>query len=203
MLSHAPAQPAPSNEILEDFGVGWESRWKPRRFLSAPTLWQATGAGLRAEAKAAGSGIFRRIQVANPGAVRLRWRWHVAAPLSGLPDERTRAGDDFAARCYVVFDDALLPSFMRALCYVWAGRLPVGSTHPSPYAAGVRIIVLRSGPGEAGRWLTEERDVYADYLQAFGEPPRSLEALGLMTDSDNTGQHATAGYGALHLEWRR
>ncbi|MBE2889621.1 DUF3047 domain-containing protein, partial [Geobacter anodireducens] len=51
----------------------------------------------------------------------------------------------------------------------------------------------------AGKWLSEERNVYEDYVRLFGEEPPRAEGVALMTDSDNTGGEATAWYGDIVL----
>jgi len=42
--------------------------------------------------------------------------------------------------------------------------------------------------------------VRADFEQAFGEAPGELQALAIMTDSDNTQSRARAWYGEIRLE---
>jgi hypothetical protein len=54
------------------------------------------------------------------------------------------------------------------------------------------MVPLRSGPGLAGRWLTEERNILEDYRQAFGEDPPAVAGLAFMNDSDNTGESSVS-----------
>jgi hypothetical protein len=49
------------------------------------------------------------------------------------------------------------------------------------------------------RWQDYERNIRADFEQAFGEPPGALVAIGLMTDSDNTRSQTRAWYGDVTL----
>jgi hypothetical protein len=61
------------------------------------------------------------------------------------------------------------------------------------------MIAVQSGPEKTGRWLTETRNVSEDYRQAFGQEPPRAGAIAIMTDTDNTGEQATACYGPLRI----
>lgn len=149
----------------------------------------------------------------------LSWRWKVDRAVERA-DLATKAGDDFAARLYVFFDvpsselalgdrirlalarllrGAQLPS--TALCYVWDNRHPVGTSAWSPYTDRVRMIVLESGPGRAGQWVDERRDLEADYRAAFGAqaPLHAVSGIAVGNDTDQTGGTATAWFGDLDL----
>jgi hypothetical protein len=67
----------------------------------------------------------------------------------------------------------------------------------SPYAANSIMISVESGLSEAGKWLTETRNVYQDYRRAFGENPPEVGGIAIMTDSDDTGESAAANYGPI------
>ena len=152
---------------------------------------------------------------ARPGL--LRWRWKIAAPLRAA-DLATRAGDDYAARVYVLFDypRARLPLATRAglrmlellhgrrlptaaLNYVWDNRQPIGTLRPNAYTARVRMIVLESGGARAGQWVEELRDLRADFRRAFGEEAPPVIGIAIATDTDNTGETARAWYGDIRL----
>lgn len=153
---------------------------------------------------------------AQPGI--LRWRWKIAAPLRNA-DLSTRAGDDYAARVYVLFDypRARLPLATRlrlralealrgqrlptaALNYVWDNRQPVGTLRANAYTERVRMIVVESGPSRAGLWVEEVRDLRADFRRAFGEEAPALIGIAIATDTDNTGENARAWYGDVRLD---
>ena len=57
-----------------------------------------------------------------------------------------------------------------------------------------RLLVLRTGGAEAGRWVDERRDVAADFQRAFGHAPARLTGLAIASDTDNTGEEARAGF---------
>jgi len=59
------------------------------------------------------------------------------------------------------------------------------------------MIVVESGVAHSNTWLTEERNIYQDYLDIFGEEPPMISAVAIMTDSDNTGESAVSYYGDI------
>jgi hypothetical protein len=59
------------------------------------------------------------------------------------------------------------------------------------------MIVVRSGAARVGAWVEEERNVYEDYRKAFGEDPPMIKGIAVMTDTDDTGESATAYYGDI------
>jgi hypothetical protein len=145
----------------------------------------------------------------------LGWRWKVDHSVARANLAKKR-GDDFAARVYVFFDvpaSALtfgeriklrlartvmgheLPR--AALCYVWDNAHPVGTIAPNAYYGAVRTIVLQSGNANAGQWQTEQRDLAADFLAAFGHPAPAITGVAVASDTDNTGGHVNAWFGDL------
>ncbi|HEX5530497.1 MAG TPA: DUF3047 domain-containing protein, partial [Methylomirabilota bacterium] len=86
-----------------------------------------------------------------------------------------------------------------ALNYVWESRLPVGTVLDNVYSARAKVVVVRSGAAEAGTWVTETHDIYADYRRIVGGEPPRVEGIALMTDTDDTGERAVAYYDAITL----
>jgi len=63
----------------------------------------------------------------------------------------------------------------------------------------VRMIVAESGAANLGKWVTIRRNVAADFRTAFGEDPPAISGVVLATDTDNTGESATAYYGDIRF----
>jgi hypothetical protein len=61
------------------------------------------------------------------------------------------------------------------------------------------MVVVRSGPQDVGVWVEEERNIYEDYVKAFGEEPPMINGVAIMTDTDNTKERATAYYGDIRF----
>lgn len=152
---------------------------------------------VKAVSHAAASGLIRKIHFSPAKYRYLRWSWKIARSVS-VKDERTKAGDDYAARLYVVFPGRFFWK-TRAINYVWAHKLPKGEFLKNPYTANAMMMVVESGDGAAGQWLTEQRDLLADYRTLFGSDPPDAEAIAIMTDSDSSGGSAEAWYGEISL----
>ncbi len=68
---------------------------------------------------------------------------------------------------------------------------------PNRHTSRIRMIVAESGRDRLGSWQEVTRNVVEDYRRAFGEEPGRITAVGIMTDSDNTGGDAHAYYGDI------
>ena len=195
---------AGATDLFDGFADGWRARWREEKFFTKPTHYEVTtenGAPvLHATSASAHAGLVRAIDVVAPTQAKLTWRWKIRAPLTGNTRERERAGDDYAARVFVVFETSVNPFRTRAINYVWAAHEPAGATYPSPYTRTVGMVVVRSGAAEAGRWHGETRDVIADYRRVFGEAPTRISAVAVLVDTDNTGREAEAWFATLSLE---
>jgi len=119
----------------------------------------------------------------------LEWTWRATIlPTGG--DLRRKETTDQAAQLYVVWPR--VPEWLRSriIGYVWDSTAPVGTIAKSQKTGTVTFIVLRSGRADLGQWLTERRNVLADYQRIFGEPPENPRALTISIDSNDT--HSTA-----------
>ncbi len=197
------AQAAPEvRTVVEEFTAGWESRWRPVPLGRARTVYEVVAEAddpvLRATSRDAASALLRPLRLEGSSAATIAWRWRVERSLPGNTRERERSGDDYAARLFVVFGSR--GTLEDALCYVWASKEPQGSVYRSPYVSSVATIVLRSGDAEAGDWVSERRDVRADYRSFFGRDPGAPTAIALMVDTDDTGFTAQAWWDDIRLE---
>ncbi|MFP8877691.1 MAG: DUF3047 domain-containing protein [Myxococcota bacterium] len=191
--------------------------WEPLQFSNSERRTRYTpveneqGRWLSAESDCAASALFLPLGgVDLSHTPLLRWRWRVDKALE-IEDERSKPGDDFAARVYVLFpfEEEHSTFFSRlqrtvarilyereppgsALIFVWSSREPLGARWTNPYAKDSRMRVLGTGPG--GQWQQASVDVPAEYLAAFGREPRNPIGLALMTDSDQSCQLAAARF---------
>ena len=172
---------------------------------------------LRADAHAAMASITHPLRVDARNARFIRWRWKISNVLK-QSDLRSKTGDDFPARVYVLFDfDSSRLSVLQrarlylarkrygvevpsaALCYVWDGKAPVGTSVWSPYTDRVRVIVVESGSQHLDRWREVQRDLVADFRSAFGEDPPAISGVAIASDTDNTGESVSALFGDIRL----
>lgn len=155
---------------------------------------------VRATSDKAASALYYKIKLdARTARPTARWKWKA----DKFPVKKTGESlenknvDDFAARVYVIFP-AMFFTNSKVLEYIWAESLPVGSTGTSPYSKNIRLLVLESGHKD--EWMSEERDIRADYLKMFGrEPEYSIGAIAFMTNAENTGTSADAMYDEIKV----
>ena len=203
-ISVAYAQ-TPNPEIRAAFDDGWMDRWKDIRLAGRANRFTVVDEGdgpvLMARSDGAASALWYRLDIPPTDGSLLAWRWKVASPIPENLLEREKRGDDYAARLFVIFNAEPFSREARAICYVWASGEPVGSTFRNPYYSNVQTVVLRSGDGQAGEWVAEEREFIRDYVEAFGELPEYISAVAVMLDTDNTKQGATAWFDDIVLRF--
>lgn len=198
--------------------------WTPLTFPKVPkhtiyTLVQdGTTVVVKAVSRASASGLTKAVRVHPRDYPILRWRWKVDNLLK-TADVMTKQGDDYPARLYVTFEyDPEKVGFGRkakylaarvlfgdipvaAINYIWDAKAPRGLIVDNAYTDFAKMIVVRSGPESVGLWVEEERNIYEDYRQAFGEEPPMINGVAIMTDTDDTGESAVAYFG--DIEFRR
>lgn len=218
----AQSLPAFSGLSGLDGDNGWEALEFPKidRHTRYDLVQEDGQQVVRATADNSASGLISRLSLAPRDSLMLRWRWKVSRVFED-GDARHKSGDDYPARIYVAFKfepekagfferakrkavevlfGETLPG--NALNYIWANRLPEGEFIANAYTDKTVMVAVNSGPQDTGQWQTVERDIVADYRQAFGESPPPIVGIAIMTDSDNTGATATAWYGDLTLHDR-
>lgn len=201
--------------------AAWEAMTFPKveRHTRYRQVWddEAGSWVVEATSDAAAAGLIQRVTIDLAARPLLRWRWKVEGVLQA-GDARSKRGDDYPARVYLIFDpdpDELsfferaalrvaralygdVPS--RAISYIWASRLREGEVVDSAYAgAFAKLVAVESGAGKAGRWLTETRDVAADYRAMFGSDPARLVGVAIMSDTDDTRERVRAWYGDIEF----
>jgi hypothetical protein len=186
--------------MLDEYREGLSPRWEEKSFSGRTRYTVATEDGilcLLAESRASASALIYKIEYDPKAYPFLHWRWKVEHALT-KGDEKTKQGDDYSARVYVVF-----PSFLfwktRALNYIWANKLTKGDGVPNPFTANAVMIAVQSGPAETGKWIEERRNILEDFRRFFGEDPPKAGAVAIMTDTDNTGESAKAWYGPIWI----
>jgi hypothetical protein len=165
----------------------------------------------KAESNCGASGLVLRLDAIRLDQMPiLSWRWRVDRGLD-LLEEQTKAGDDFAARVYIMFefDKSRASTFQRlrhrlakliygeetpgsALNFVWTSRLPAGTVWDNPFESSAKMIALAQGANKG--WRTETVDVVARYRELFRSPAPSPLGLAIMSDSDNSCQRTEAHF---------
>ncbi len=126
----------------------------------------------------------------------LEWSWKVVTLPKGA-DSRSKHTDDQAAQLYVAWPRFPQAVRSRIIGYIWDTTAPQGLFVESEKTSTVTYVVVRSGPGELGKWLTERRNVVEDYRKIYGEEPDNPGAVSIAIDSDDTHSTAEAFFGAI------
>ena len=151
---------------------------------------------VRAISADSASGMLKKMHVDLTSTPYLNWSWKVDQSLVGL-NERSRGGDDYAARVYVVIKDGMFFWQTKALIYVWSGSEKKDTLWPNAFTENSQMIALQSGDDKKGVWVHEKRNVLQDLKRAFGDRFASIDGVAFMTDTDNSDGQATAYYGDI------
>lgn len=143
------------------------------------------------------SGMIYKIKLDPQKYPIIKWSWKIEHTLKNAND-RTKEGNDFAARLYVVFPRGFFSS-TRAIEYVWGNAMHSGESARSPYSKNFIMIAVDSGDGLTGRWVFHKRNIAEDYRNSFGEEVPKIGAIAIMTDSDNTHESSIGYYGDITL----
>jgi len=202
---------------------GLPADWQPLTFKSVSRhteyrLLQEEGRPvIQAKSDRSASGLYRPLDLDPKVYPILSWCWKIDGIIS-KGDATKKKGDDYAARIYVTFkydpdkSGFLERSLFRiakmregkyppkgALNYIWANRIPKGKEISNAFTDRAQMVAIESGEEKVGQWVCEERNIYEDYRSLFGEDPPRLSGVAVMTDTDNTGESASAYYADLVL----
>jgi hypothetical protein len=126
----------------------------------------------------------------------LRWDWKVVKFPSGA-DLREKSTSDATGHIFVIWPR--FPALIRSqlIGYVWDPVLPVGTIVKSRKTSTVTFIVARSGSEHVGQWVSNERNVAADYRTVYGDAPTDPKAVALSIDTNDTRSSAEAVFGRI------
>lgn len=151
---------------------------------------------LAAKSNSAASGLFKKIDIDLNRTPYLNWSWKIDHVLAAA-DERSKKGDDYPARVYVVFSSGPLFWKTRTLNYVWSSNQAIGAEWPNAYTGSAHMIAVEGGREQIGQWRSYRRNVREDFKKYFGEDVLQAHAVAIMTDTENTGEDASAYYGDI------
>jgi hypothetical protein len=126
----------------------------------------------------------------------LEWSWRVTGLPAGAHSCR-KATDDQAAQVFVVWPRFPEAVRSRIIGYVWDTTAPAGTICKSEKTGTVTYVVVRSGPAELGKWLTERRNVADDFKRVYGEDPDTPGVLSVAIDSNDTNSTAESYAGTI------
>jgi len=190
------------NVMIGQFSSHSLAGWKSKEFADLTDYKLVSEQGktvLKAVSNNTASGLFKEQQIDLHKTPYLNWSWKVENTLENL-NEESKGGDDYAARISVVISGGLAFWKTKAINYVWASSSLKGHVWENAFAgANVMMIALRSKEASLKKWHTEKRNILADFKQQFGAEIRYIDAIAVMTDTDNSGGKATAFYGDIYF----
>lgn len=217
-LISIPAFSAPSANAKQAYPVGWNDfiihSGKKRTIYEIVTFENQRV--LRATSEQSASGLQALIDVDPKSKSWISFSWWAEHMLEHA-DMNRADGDDSPNRIVLAFDgdkttlDARDRAFFEqvkfltgrdlpyaTLMYVWDPKLPAGTVSVSRHTKRIRKIVLGGAATPTKQWVKFKRNLLADYQLAYGaETIGRVQSVGLMTDTDNTGDKVTAYYGDI------
>ncbi len=142
------------------------------------------------------STIARAVDIDLKATPIIEWSWK-AVRLPAGADVRRRAQSDAAAQVLAVWPRAPELIRSRILAYTWDTTAPAGIMERNRKTRTVTFVIVRSGPSGLAQWLTERRDVSADYRRVYAEEPDRLPVLALSIDTNDTRAPAQAFFGRI------
>jgi hypothetical protein len=196
------AQAAEERVVIADFAAwmakglppGWELKVKSGK-ASYEILRDGDIAALHLKSRDSSFSLQGEVNVDVKRYPVLSWKWKVTQlPAGG--DFRRSGTDDQAAQLFVAFTRT------RAIVYIWDTTAAQGlmeSTSPVPFMT-VKVVVVRSGPAELGKWISETRNVYEDYKKMYGEEPPVVSGMRFQINSQHTGTSAESWFADVKFE---
>ena len=183
---------------FSEFGL---THWIEKSF-SGYTQYQLISEGeekiVHAKANSSASGLFIKHKVNLEKNPQITWRWKIKKIGQGN-QEKSKSGDDYPVRLYVIVKGE--PYFWNnfVLEYVWSNSADVDSSWENPFSSEFRHIVVETGEKYLEQWRNYTRNVQLDFSNEFGFKPKRVDAIAIMTDGDNSMQQFEAWYGDIKL----
>ena len=198
---------------------GWQP-WILSRF-KRPTAYRLVNEQGRtvvsARAESSASGLIHPLKLDPHSYPQLHWHWKVDQLIQKadntqkhLEDSPVRLVvsfggdiDSLEIRDRMFFDNVRLLTGQQmpyaTLMYIWENRAPLETVIDNRHTSRIKMIVAESGRERLGQWQEVTRNIVEDYKRAFGKYPGPITSIGIMTDTDNTGDNAHAWYGDIEL----
>ena len=194
---------------------GWRLRsgifYPKAKDASAQWVMEDGVASVKLHSKAALTFLEKPVDINIKDYPIVSWQWKVDNILTGI-DERTPEGDDHPIRIFFVFapDESRQSLWFRVKRfvyldkvhghpmggrfteYLWSSHLESGEIIVDPGKPWQKLMVIEGGEMNLGKWLSYRRNLYEDFKKLYGEEPRRLIFIGILNDTDITGQEAVS-----------
>jgi len=200
-----------NKNIIADFSTDKIENWTAKSF-AGETLYTIVNDGdkqvLKAQSNDTASGLAKEKVIDLFETPFLNWSWKIDNALPNL-DETIKDGDDYAARIYVVKDGGWKIWNTLALNYVWSSNQDQDAQWNNAFVGdNAKMHAIRGKSDTLEVWVTEKRNVYLDMIEQFGDKGsdkenedayRYLDAVAIMTDTDNSHLSAVAYYADIYF----
>jgi hypothetical protein len=126
----------------------------------------------------------------------LEWTWKSVMLPRGA-NSCVSATDDQAGQIFVTWPRFPEAVRSRIIGYVWDTTQPVGTICKSEKTGMITYVVVRSGPADLGKWVTERRNVVEDFRKIYGDAPDDPGAVSVSIDSNDTHSTSEAMMGTI------
>ncbi|MDC0534874.1 DUF3047 domain-containing protein [Francisellaceae bacterium] len=179
------------------------SEWEVRKFNGQTSYQSIDENGLyiiKATSQDSASGLYKNVDINLNEFPLLHWRWKIKSKLPHT-NERSKQGDDFAARVYVIASTGIFFWNKKVICYVWSNSESKNTSWNNPYTGSrVKEYAIRSGQDKTNTWYAEVRNIKEDFNKLFGTEIDEINDIAIMTDTDNTHSSATAWYAGIYFD---
>ncbi len=187
---------------VSDFSGSGLKGWEEKKFKDS-TFYQLFQIGdkkaLLAKSRNNASALIKKVHIDIEKFPFLNWSWRIENRLD-TGDEKNKSSDDYAARIYVIIDGGIFIWRTRAVNYVWANRASKGEIWENAFAGGnAQMMALRNRQDKLSTWYSEKRNVYEDLKRLFGNQFHYIDAIAIMTDTDNSHGQVKSYYGDIYF----
>jgi pimeloyl-ACP methyl ester carboxylesterase len=169
--------------------------WDTHPLTGREQAFFPTGSGIAVNASWTSAIIRHPAEMTLTPTLRLQWSWRVDTLPSQLPEDTPLTHDYLSVA--LEFDDG------QDLTWYWSRCLPEGFSYRCPLPHWRRRethIVARTGSGDLGRWIDEERPVLADHQVAIGGPmPSRVVRAWLIAQTVPQAGHAVGEFSRIEL----
>lgn len=187
---------------VADFSKSDLTKWEVKKFQGTTSYNLApldNSTVLMAKSQDSASALIKEIHVNLEKTPYLNWSWKIEKRLD-TKDEKLKSGDDYAVRIYVIVDGGVFFWKTKAVNYVWSNQARKGEIWPNAFAGkNAMMMSLRDKQDKTSTWYYEKRNVYDDMKKLFGTEFHFIDAVAIMTDTDNSHGQTKAYYGDIYF----
>jgi len=153
---------------------------------------------LKAVADNAASALGKEIEIDLNSTPFINITWKVEKDLADIK-ENTKKEHDFAGRIFVIKKTGATALSNRAVNYVFSSNNNIGDNWPSPYTKKSIDNVLSTTKEKFNEWVTVKANVKEDFIKFHNLDVNELNAVAIMTDTDNSKMKAVTYYQNIYF----